>query len=96
MLFGTFDFVILAIIVLFNFGVWKYKIIRKRNWILYLIVIFCCGFIIPFFSIGFEIDQATKDQEIIDSFTLLYTYFRFPTWWLIGCLEILILKKIIK
>ena len=60
MFFGTFDYIILTLIFIFNIGVWKYKIIKKRNWILYLIAFFLLGFIIPSFSMGFEIDKATK------------------------------------
>lgn len=96
MFFGTFDYIILAIIFLFNFGVWKYKIIKKRNWILYLIAFLLFGFIIPFFSMGFEVDKATKDEVVIDNFTLLYTIFRFPIWWIIGLVEVFILRKLIK
>lgn len=45
---------------------------------------------------GFEIQNMIKDQPFIDNFTLLYTYLRFPVWWFIGVIEILILRKIIK
>lgn len=96
MFFGTFDYTILAIIFIFNFGIWKYNIIKKRNRILFLMALLFFGFIIPFFSMGFEIQNMIKDQPFIDNFTLLYTYLRFPVWWFIGVIEILILRKIIK
>lgn len=96
MFFGTFDYIILGIIFLFNFGVWKCKIIKKRNWILYLIAFLFFGFIIPFFSMGFEVDKATKDEVVIDNFTNLYTIFIFPMWWFIVLVEIFILRKVIK
>ncbi|KQT21549.1 hypothetical protein ASG22_15450 [Chryseobacterium sp. Leaf405] len=96
MFFGTFDYIILTIIFLFNFGVWKYKIIKKRNWIVNLVTFLFFGLVFPIFSIHFEIQKAIKGQPFVDNFTLLYTYFRFPIWWIIGSIEFLILKKIIK
>lgn len=96
MLFGTFDYIFLTFIFIFNIGVWKYKIIKKRNWVLYLIAFLFFGFIIPFFSMDFEISKVTKDQTNVDGFTLLYTYFRFPTWWFIGVLEIVFLRSQLK
>lgn len=95
MFFGTFDYIILTLIFIFNIGVWKYKIIKKRNWILYLIAFFLLGFIIPFFLMGFEIDKANENESVIDNFTLLYAYFRFPIWWFISVIQVFILSKII-
>ncbi len=96
MFFGTFDYIILALIFIFNVGVWKYKIIKKCNWILYLVTFLFFGFIIPNFSMDFEIQKAIKGQPYVDNFTLLYTFFRFPIWWLIGALEIIFLRYYIK
>lgn len=88
MFFGPFDYIILTIIAIFNVVVLKYEIIKKRNWIFYLVAFLFFGFIIPFFSINSEVQSVIKSQPFIDNFTLLYTYFRFPVWWLIGLLEI--------
>lgn len=44
----------------------------------------------------FEIQKAIKGQPYVDNFTLLYTFFRFPIWWLIGALEIIFLRYYIK
>ncbi|MPS65537.1 hypothetical protein [Chryseobacterium sp.] len=95
MFFGTFDYIILTVIFLFNIGVWKFKIIKKRNWILYLITFLVFGFLIPGFSIHFEVQKVIKNQPFVDNFTLLYTYFRFPVWWLIGVIEAFILRNLI-
>jgi len=62
---------------------------------LYLITFLFFGFIIPYFSIGFEIKKAVKDQPVVDDFTLLYVYFRFPIWWFIRVVEVLIVRKLI-
>jgi len=95
MLFGTFDYIILALIFLINIIVWKFKIIKKRNWILYLVAFLFFGCLIPSFSVYFEVRKATKDQLFVDNFTLLYNYFRFPVWWLIGLVETFILRNLI-
>ncbi len=89
---GLLDYIILTVIVIFNIVVWKHEIIKKRNWVFYLVAFLLFGFIIPFFSIYFEVQRAIKGQPFVDNFTLLYTYFRFPVWWLIGLLEISWLK----
>ncbi len=96
MFFGIFDYIIVAIILIFNFSAWKYKIIKKCNWIFYLIAFLFFGIIFPVISIHYEIQEAAKDQTFIDNFTLLYTFFRFPVWWLIGFLEILWLRYSLK
>ncbi|MEC5171872.1 hypothetical protein QF024_000583 [Chryseobacterium nepalense] len=96
MFFGPFDCIILIIIVIFNIIVWKYEIIKKRNWVFYLIAFLLFSFIIPVFSIYFEVQRAIKGQPFVDNFTLLYTYFRFPIWWMIGLLEVIWLKYYLK
>lgn len=63
---------------------------------LYTAIILLFGFIIPFFSVDFEIQKVTNHTRETESFTLLYTYLRFPMWWIFGILEILILKYQIK
>jgi len=64
-----------------------------------LVIFLLFGFIIPFFSINFEIQKVTKNVKKIDSFTLLYTYLRFPIWWFFGISEVIFLRykmKIVK
>ncbi|MCS3531899.1 hypothetical protein M2373_003318 [Chryseobacterium sp. JUb7] len=96
MIFGLFDYIILTIVFIFNIGIWKYKIIKKRNWILYLIAFLLFGLVIPFFAVYFEVQKVIKGQPFVDNFTLLYTYFRFPIWWIIGVSEFIFLKILIK
>lgn len=96
MFFGVFDCLTLATILIFSFTAWKYKIIIKCNWIFYLIAFLLFGVVIPVISIHYEVRTALKDQPFADNFTLLYTFFRFPLWWLIGFLEVLWLRLILK
>ncbi len=96
MFFGVFDYFLVAIILIFNFSAWKYKIIIKCNWIFYLVAFLFFGITIPVASIHYEVQKAIKDQPFADNFTLLYTFFRFPVWWLIGLLEVLWLRYVLK
>ncbi len=96
MFLGLFDYIILLIIFIFNIGIWKYKIIKNSNLVFHLVIFMLFGFTIPYFSIDFEIQKVTKNLKEIDSFTLLYTYFRFPIWWFLGILEIIYLRYQIK
>ncbi len=96
MIFGLFDCIILSIIFILNIVVWKYNIIKKRNWILYLIAFLLFGWVIPFFAVYFEVQKAIKGQPLVDNFTLLSAYFRFPIWWFIGTFELILLKTFIR
>ncbi|WP_153244860.1 hypothetical protein [Labilibaculum antarcticum] len=42
-------------------------------------------------SMKIEIVRVSNEFEIVDGFNLLYTYFRFPMYWIVGiCQSILI------
>lgn len=90
---GTFDFILIIIILIFNILVCKFPLIKNYNWIFNLVILLLFGFVIPFFSMGFEVKNVTNNLTNVDSFTLLYTIFRFPTWWFFGILEIIFLKS---
>lgn len=72
---GIFDFVVIIVILILNILVWKYQVIKKHNWIFYLVIFLLFGFVTPSISMHFEIKNATKNLKNIDSFTLLYTFF---------------------
>lgn len=40
--------------------------------------------LVPIISLATEIQLAVNKFGIDDSFTLLYTYFKIPIWWIIG------------
>ncbi|KMQ67559.1 hypothetical protein ACM39_11850 [Chryseobacterium sp. FH2] len=69
---------------------------KESNWIFYLIAFSLFGIILPVFSMDFEIQKTVNGQPFVDNFTLIYTYFRFPVWWLMGIFEVFYLKYIIK
>jgi len=79
MIFGLFDCIILSIIFILNMVDWKYNIIKKRNWTLYLIAFLLFGWVIPFFAVYFEVQKAIKGQPwlIILLFYPLISDFQF-------------------
>lgn len=64
--------------------------IQKITWILLFFIV------IPLVSIKIELIQIFNTFTVIDGFNLIYTYFRFPTWWIIGIVNYVILKIVIK
>lgn len=84
LLFNYYDFLLLAILII-GLAVLKNK---KLNFINRKIVIVFRIFILfvftPYLSTQIEINNLVAKNGIDDSFTLLYTLFKIPIWWLIG------------
>ena len=40
-----------------------------------------------------EIDRVASEREIMDNFTLLYTYFKFLLYWIIGGIQLVIIYR---
>lgn len=87
--FGFFDYAIIAALFVVNIVFWKVKLKTAHGC---LISILLFGGILPVLSIGFEIDMVTGGKEVVDNFELLYTYFRFPLYWVIGGLNLLLFQ----
>ena len=91
---GVFDIIIIFILIIFNIiYFFKLREIDFTMGCLKLIIwslIF--GLILPIISMKIEINNVYKANEAVDSFNLLYTYFRFPVYWCIGIIECLIVK----
>ena len=90
MIIGYFDFAIIGVLVLINILTWGKKVNRKMGC---LIVGVLFGLILPLASQKIEVDRVIDEREIIDNFTLLYTYFKFPMYWLIGMMQMTIMSK---
>ena len=96
MLIGYFDILIILLVVLADFLIWKYSLIKKLDWKV-LFVLFILLFVaIPYISTRVEQYRVHQVETDIDGFTLLYIFFRYPTWWVIGIIEILTLRKIVE
>lgn len=65
--------------------------LENVKWWWFIIWFLLFFFILPIVSAMFEINKVTREHEIVDGFNLLYVYFRFPIYWMLGIFEITIL-----
>lgn len=94
-LFGYFDIFLLVLIILFNVIIWKYNIVKVINWKVILLRFAILFIMFPMLSEKVEVANVYRKFEIVDGFNLLYIWFRWPTWWLIGLVEVLVFNSII-
>lgn len=87
MIIGHFDFGVIAILVLLNIIFWKKKI-KNGCWVGLLFCLF-----LPFISQVIEVGRVSEEREIYDSFTLLYTYLKYPIYLLLCALQMRILNR---
>jgi len=90
MIIGSFDFILFAVLICMNVVLWGKKV--KYN-IGCLAVVLIFGLALPISSMKLEIDRVASEREILDNFTLLYTYLKFPIYWIIGAIQIAILTN---
>lgn len=90
LLFSNFDFIVISSLLVLNFLILKIKL--KKN-IGCLITGLIFGLVLPLISIKLEINKVTAERQILDSFELLYVYFRFPIYWIIGIIQLFALSK---
>ena len=88
MIIGYFDYIIIGFLVFLNIRFWKKEINGKVGC---LVGGFSFGFLLPLISMFIEIQRVKTTIGIVDSFEVLYTYFRFPTYWLIGIVQTVII-----
>ena len=91
MTFSIIEYITTIILIVFNLLFWKRNFLKsvKKVWIIVFWFLLFAG-ILPILSIIIEIIQVNTEYEIVDGFNLLYLYFRFPTYWIIGWIELLI------
>ncbi|CAN5479441.1 hypothetical protein BH23BAC3_BH23BAC3_23970 [soil metagenome] len=89
MWFGYFDYLIIALLVFLNIKFWKTKI-KWLRFIFFGGLLF--GLLLPVISMAIELEmvESTKGGWI-DSFEVWYTFMRFPTYWIIGFLQFVLL-----
>ena len=85
MLIGYFDYLIIAILIFLNIRFWKTNLEKKVGC---LLVLFLFGFVLPFISMIIELQIV---GEWMDSFEVVYTFLRFPTYWIIGIIQMIII-----
>ena len=88
MVVGYFDWIIIFVLIFLN--------IKFRNSDKYIpgcLILPVFGLVLPILSITIEFQiNGPKKGEIFDSFTMLYTYFRFPLYWILCIIQYIILK----
>lgn len=85
MLIGYFDYLIFAILIFLNIKYWKTDFEKKIGC---LLVSLSFGFVLPFVSMLIELQIV---GEWMDSFEVVYTFLRFPTYWIIGIIQMIII-----
>ena len=85
MLIGYFDYLIIAILIFLNIRYWKSNFEEKIGC---LLVAFLFGLVLPFVSMIVELQIV---GEWMDSFEVVYTFLRFPTYWIIGIIQMVII-----
>lgn len=94
-LFGYFDFILLAIVILFNFLIIKFDFVKVITWKVAILRSLVLFLVFPLLSIKVEVDNVYREFVIVDGFNLLYIWFRWPTWWLLGIIEIIVSNQIV-
>jgi hypothetical protein len=94
-LFNYSDFLIFTIINLLIYLLLKNRILKwtplcKRIFIILLFII------VPILSCQIESNNVHNKFEIVDGFNLLYIYFKFPLWWMLGLFNYWFINKKMK
>ena len=95
MLLSVFDYLILVLCLIFNILVLRFDFLGsvKPIWVVIGWFFLFAG-VLPLLSIGFEKDLIQQEYEVVDGFNLVYLLFKFPLYWGIGWVELLLLALI--
>lgn len=85
MIIGYFDYIIIGILIFLNIKFWKKDISGKTGCLVGGLLF---GFFLPFISIIIELQIV---GEWMDSFEVVYTFLKFPTYWIVGIIQIIII-----
>jgi hypothetical protein len=85
---GYVDYVVIALLVVANMGLVKQLRARPLGCLPILALLLLYGLLLPFFSQSAELERTRRPPGVmVDSFELLYTYFRFPLYWALFVLQ---------
>lgn len=85
--FGYFDLVVLFVLIMFN--LFKRNFSNTTSCLPATLFFFLFGLLLPIISMFVEIQLNSSPGN--DAFNLLYTYFRFPLYWMIGFIQFIII-----
>lgn len=89
MLIGYFDYLIIGILIFLNIKFWEKNFSLKEGC---LISIGLFGVFLPIISIFIELERVKLNGGWMDGFEVIYTFLRFPTYWIIGLIQLFILN----
>lgn len=96
MLLGFFDVVLLSLIILINWYIYKYRKFTFFPWYIHLILGLSFLILLPFISSIIEYTLYINRTNVTpDGFETLYIWFRWPTYWFIGLVEGVIMNLIL-
>lgn len=87
MIIGYFDFLVFGVLILCNILFWN-KTTKHDGGCIIGGLLF--GLILPIISMNVEINKVTGERVVMDNFTLLYVYLKFPVYWLTGSIQSLV------
>ena len=93
MIIGYFDLIVIGILFFLNIKFWKNKfdLFDIKVGIVASIILF--GIVLPFCSIIFELELVKSSSgEWMDNFEIMYTIFRFPLYWVIGIIQLMLIR----
>lgn len=86
--FGYFDWLVLISLLLINYFKWQsFPPLKGCTFIIALIILF--GFSLPIISMFIEIKLNSSPGD--EAINLLYTYFKFPIYWVLGIIQLTII-----
>jgi hypothetical protein len=88
MIIGYFDYIIFIILIILNIVFWEKDF---TSCLVYCAIVLFFGIIFPLVSSFIDIKIYTLGKKIVDNFELLHNYLKFPIYWGIGLLQLLIL-----
>ncbi len=92
MIIGYFDFIVIGTLIFLNIKFWKNKFDQFDLKVGFISSVILFGLILPFFSIIIELEIIKSFKgEWMDNFEVMYTIFRFPIYWIIGIVQIIII-----
>jgi len=89
MLIRIFDIVVILLLIFINIKFWNKKwgsLVQILGTLLYV-------FVLPIISMKIEAEIISRKYEIVDGFNFLYAFFRFPLYWILYFLQLIIYHK---
>ena len=95
-LINGYDLIIITIIIIANILYYaklrKLKTSKPIGCLIEILLLILFSIAFPLISIHFEIKLSVAKVPMTESFNLLYTFFRFPLYWSIGIIQLLVYK----